>query len=87
MFHSSEVTIKTVTFEKRWQVVYVFTNGEEWAGSHLNEYYKTHNYKTLFKPGTKLRLWTHQLSLVVGIEYWDPKKNAWDAIWIRGNKF
>ena len=81
MFYPQEYIIKSVNFTKDGRIYFEFTDKTEWCASYLKDYYPRHNYKRILKPGTKIRLHCVRLSIVVGVEYWNPKFRQWQEIW------
>lgn len=58
-----------------------------WDGSKLINFYKTQDWKKVLKRGVALRQWTTQGSIVVGIEWYNPKTQEFEPCWYVGNDF
>lgn len=90
MFKSKEVIIKKINWEKDYCDICFgdeFRKDEEWFMVDLEAMFTTHNWKNILKKKQYLRIWTFQMTRVMGIEWWHTKEQLYKPVWVAGNDF
>lgn len=92
MFTPEEYILKTIEWNGEGAVVMSFDSGDgmtgfQWAGAERKDFWHPDNeWEKILVPGVKLRLWTIQMSGVIGFQYQTPE-GAWDDVWCALNDF
>lgn len=86
MFDSREEIIANVKWNGEGQVDFSFRGGTGWCGVLRKDFWNAdEDWESRLVPGTHIRLWTVQWSIVVGFEC--KVDHKWTAVWCAANDF
>ena len=76
MFEHSEETVSEVKWDGEGDVEFTFSKCTSWCGAKRKDFWDPDKeWEKIIKPGSKIRLWTVQCSMVMGFEVWH--KDQW----------
>jgi len=93
VFIPQECVIKSVKWDGEGTVVFDFDSGGDmtgfsWAGAKRKDFWHPdHDWEVWLRAGARLRLWTVQISGVIGFQWFDPELNQWEDVWCALNNF
>ena len=85
MFSSKDFVIESVEFFDTGRVGFKFKDNTEYSSCKYKDFYRIRDWKTILKKGVKVRLWTIQASIVVGVQVFIYDK--WVDMWTAVNDF
>lgn len=86
MFYPQERTIKSIKINRREKKVeYIFDDKSEWSSGDISNYWTNNDWAKILKPGLRVKLWTIQVTRVIGIQV--LLNDMWTDAWCVGNDF
>lgn len=86
MFKPEETKIESIKWDGEDRVTMNFENGFSWSGAKRKDFWNPDdNWESEIVPGTIIRLWTVQFSLILGFEI--LKEGKWVSVWCHANDF
>jgi len=88
MFTPQTVEVTEVVWNGEGAVEFNFNDGSMWEGAKRKDFWHPDdNWESRIVKGSMIRLWTVQLSNVVGFEYQAKETGEWMSVWCVINDF